>query len=81
LPPPNESDASVSIKLEMGRTSLTMREYALPSDEAYALAAVLDAVIGEVVKSRPRIVYQDQIKKLVNAACVAQVERFKSCLS
>jgi len=53
----------------------------VPSDEAYALAAVLDAVIGEVVKSRPRIVYQDQIKKLVNAACVAQVERFKSCLS
>ena len=81
MPPPNESDASVSIKLDMGRTSLTMRESALPSDEACALAAVLDEVIAQVMKSWPRLVYRDQIKKLVNAACAAQIDRFRSCLS
>ena len=58
---PNQSDASVSIRLDLGRTSLTMCEYALPSDEVCALAAVLDDVIAQVVKSWPRIVYWDHI--------------------
>ena len=81
MPPPNESDASVSIKLDMGRTSLTMREYSLPSDEAYAVASIIDEVVAQVMKSWPRLVYRDQIKKLVNAAGAAQIERLKSCLS
>jgi hypothetical protein len=58
-----------------------MSEFSLPSSEACALAAVVDEVVGEVIKRWPHLVYRDQIKKLVNAACAAQIERFKSCLS
>lgn len=67
-------DASITIRLNTGRSSLTMREYQLPSEEAYAAAAVIDQVIAQVMRNWPRFVYRDQIRKLVDSACSIRIE-------
>jgi hypothetical protein len=64
--PPGES---LSIHLHCGRTSIAVGTYELAGGDVAAKADAIDRLVRHVLNEWPRLVYSDQLQKLVRKEC------------
>ncbi|MGA7240176.1 MAG: hypothetical protein WBY44_31120 [Bryobacteraceae bacterium] len=67
---PVEPPASITLSMNVGRTSLRIGTYRVDAgDDAMAKAEVIDKLVRRVLAEWPSLVYSDQIQALVREKC------------